>query len=53
GMDATAACIGLQGRWNASLIQRDLMISAGVFTGGILMMWYLFTKWSKTEVSHQ
>nr|AGE32034.1 polyprotein [Sugarcane mosaic virus] len=53
GMDATAACIGLQGRWNASLIQRDLMIAGGVFIGGILMMWSLFTKWGTTNVSHQ
>nr|UQT19419.1 polyprotein [Sugarcane mosaic virus] len=53
GMDATAACIGLQGRWNAPLIQRDLMIAGGVFIGGILMMWSLFTRWSSTNVSHQ
>nr|UQT19420.1 polyprotein [Sugarcane mosaic virus] len=53
GMDATAACIGLQGRWNAPLIQRDLMIAGGVFIGGILMMWSLFTRWSGTNVSHQ
>nr|AOE43465.1 polyprotein [Sugarcane mosaic virus] len=53
GTDATAACIGLQGRWNAPLIQRDLMIAGGVFIGGILMMWSLFTRWSGTNVSHQ
>nr|ALI31844.1 polyprotein [Sugarcane mosaic virus] len=53
GMDATAACIGLQGRWNAPLIQRDLMIAGGVFIGGILMMWSLFTRWGGTNVSHQ
>nr|AOE43467.1 polyprotein [Sugarcane mosaic virus] len=53
GIDATAACIGLQGRWNAPLIQRDLMIAGGVFIGGILMMWSLFTRWSGYNVSHQ
>nr|AUZ41745.1 polyprotein [Sugarcane mosaic virus] len=53
GLDATAECLGLEGRWNASLIQRDLIIAAGVLTGGIFMLWCLFTKWSSTDVLHQ
>nr|ANQ33994.1 polyprotein [Iranian johnsongrass mosaic virus] len=46
-------CLGLQGRWNMPLIQRDLLIAAGVFTGGALMLWCVFTKWTKERVIHQ
>nr|NP_734088.1 6K2 protein [Sorghum mosaic virus] len=53
GLDATANCLQLEGRWNQSLIQRDLMISAGVFVGGALMIWCLFRKWSEMKVCHQ
>nr|UZP17409.1 polyprotein [Sorghum mosaic virus] len=53
GLDATANCLQLEGRWNQPLIQRDLMISAGVFVGGALMIWCLFRDWSKTNVCHQ
>nr|UYS84616.1 polyprotein [Miscanthus potyvirus RRuschel-2022a] len=52
-LDATAQCLELEGRWNAPLIQRDLMIAAGVFTGGLTMLWFLFAKWSQTKVTHQ
>nr|NP_734148.1 6K2 protein [Maize dwarf mosaic virus] len=53
GLDSTARGLQLKGRWNGDLIQRDLMISAGVFTGGLLMLWFLFRKWSSTDVKHE
>nr|QLG00093.1 polyprotein [Maize dwarf mosaic virus] len=53
GLDSTAQCLQLKGRWNGDLIQRDLMISAGVLTGGLLMLWFLFRRWSTTDVKHE
>nr|AGF29567.1 polyprotein [Pennisetum mosaic virus] len=53
GVDEISECLQLQGRWNAPLIQRDLMIAAGVFAGGGLMLWFMFLRWARQDVTHQ
>nr|BBE01238.1 polyprotein [Narcissus yellow stripe virus] len=38
-------CLGIKGRWNASLITRDVLVLAGVLGGGV---WMLLTHYSKS-----
>nr|YP_009259517.1 6K2 protein [Wild onion symptomless virus] len=43
----------LKGRWNASLITRDILILAGILSGGIWMILQHFSTSFKDVVHHE
>nr|AIT13016.1 polyprotein [Japanese yam mosaic virus] len=43
----------LKGRWNKSLITRDIMVMVGVLVGGVIMVYKQFTSQMKEDVFHE
>nr|BBE01235.1 polyprotein [Narcissus yellow stripe virus] len=46
-------CLGLKGRWNSSLITRDVLVLAGVFGGGIWMLMSHYLSAANETVHHE
>nr|AFJ92907.2 polyprotein [Narcissus yellow stripe virus] len=46
-------CLGMKGRWNASLITRDVLVLAGVLGGGIWMLLSHFHSSANEVVHHE
>nr|NP_734394.1 6K2 protein [Cocksfoot streak virus] len=46
-----STALGLKGRWDGSLITRDIIVLGCVLIGGLLMVCEFF-KWKKNEPVH-
>ncbi|CAJ43612.1 polyprotein [Narcissus yellow stripe virus] len=46
-------CLGIKGRWNSSLITRDVLVLAGVLGGGIWMLLSHYLKSANELVHHE
>nr|YP_009010963.1 6K2 [Narcissus late season yellows virus] len=46
-------CLGIKGRWNTSLITRDVLVLAGVFGGGIWMLLSHYATAANEVVHHE